>query len=340
MRRLGKQITSLLADSPVLGWFVSTLERNDGTRPDLLRVLTYHRVAEPDTYPFLDSNLISATPLAFERQMAYLAANYQILSVADLLEVSQSRRPLPPKALMVTFDDAYCDFADHAWPVLKRLKIPVILFVPTAFPGQPERVFWWDKLYYAIKQASSTELSLPVGKFPLVTPGHRKDTLSTINGFLKSLKHAEALRIIDEICEQLNAPPMQNCVMDWDVLRQLAREGVALGAHTRTHPLMDQISIEDARDEVIGSIRDLEREIGSVLPIFAYPGGGFNEEIIKILKLAGIRIAFTTVRGINNMGEVDLLQLRRINVGSRTTLQLLRAQLLPLAVHLNPWWSL
>ncbi|MEJ2264409.1 MAG: hypothetical protein P8X95_13265 [Anaerolineales bacterium] len=117
MRRLGKQITSLLADSPVLGWFVSTLERNDGTRPDLLRVLTYHRVAEPDTYPFLDSNLISATPLAFERQMAYLAANYQILSVADLLEVSQSRRPLPPKALMVTFDDAYCDFADHAWPV-------------------------------------------------------------------------------------------------------------------------------------------------------------------------------------------------------------------------------
>jgi peptidoglycan/xylan/chitin deacetylase (PgdA/CDA1 family) len=340
VKRLGKQSTSLLADSPIFGWFVSTLERKDGARPDLLRVLTYHRVAEPETYPFLDSNLISATPLAFERQMAFLAANYQILSAADLLEVSQLRRPLPPNAVMVTFDDAYCDFADHAWPVLKRLKIPVILFVPTAFPGHPERVFWWDKLYYVIKQASSDELSLPIGKFPLVTSSHRKETLRTINGYIKSLKHLEAMRIIDEICEQLNASSIENCVMDWDMLRQLASEGVILGAHTRTHPLMNQISIEDARDEVLGSIRDLGREIGPVLPIFAYPGGGFNEEIVKILKLAGIRIAFTTVRGINKMGEVDLLQLRRINVGSRTTLQLLRAQLLPLAVHLNPWWSL
>jgi peptidoglycan/xylan/chitin deacetylase (PgdA/CDA1 family) len=92
---------------------------------------------------------------------------------------------------------------------------------------------------------------------------------------------------------------------------------------------MNRISPEEAREEVVGSLRDLEREIGSVLPIFAYPSGGFNDAVVRVLEQAGVKLAFTTRRGINDLCRPDPLRLRRINVGQRTTLAALRAQLLP-----------
>ncbi len=49
----------------------------------------------------------------------------------------------------------------------------------------------------------------------------------------------------------------------------------------------------------------------------------------------GFKLAFTTSRGINNIQTADPLRMRRINVGGKTTLPILRAQLLPWAMHLN-----
>ena len=85
----------------------------------------------------------------------------------------------------------------------------------------------------------------------------------------------------------------------------------------------------------IGSSQDLEREIGSTLPIFAYPSGAFNDKVAIMLGNVGFKLAFTTSRGINNIQRADPLRMRRINVGGKTTLPILRVQLLPWAMHLN-----
>ena len=53
----------------------------------------------------------------------------------------------------MTFDDAYCDFADHAWPVFRRLGVPVTLFVATEYPDHPDRAYWWDRLHAGLSVA-------------------------------------------------------------------------------------------------------------------------------------------------------------------------------------------
>jgi peptidoglycan/xylan/chitin deacetylase (PgdA/CDA1 family) len=63
---------------------------------------------------------------------------------------------------------------------------------------------------------------------------------------------------------------MGTAILSWDMLRWLAREGVTLGAHTRSHPLLNRISLGEVRAEAAGSWRDLEREIGTALPILAH----------------------------------------------------------------------
>ena len=81
-------------------------------------------------------------------------------------------------------------------------------------------------------------------------------------------------------------------------------------------------------------------EIGSALPIFAYPSGGLSDEVVRQLAREGFALAFATLPGINDLRKADPLQLRRINVGTRTNLTVLRARLLPWTLYLNRWQPL
>jgi peptidoglycan/xylan/chitin deacetylase (PgdA/CDA1 family) len=335
--RFIKQAMSHAAQSAAFEKLVTSLEHADSHQPGLLRVLTYHRVDEPEARPHLDPGLISATPNAFDEQMGYLASHYQLVDVRDVLTVleSGSGKDLPPRAVLVTFDDAYFDFKEHAWPILKRYGIPVTLFVPTAYPDQPKQTFWWDDLYNAIQSTSQTDnLKTSLGVLPLSTSS-RHQTYKRLKSYLKTLKHTETISKVKHLCDELGVQPSTNCILGWDSLRQLNNEGVTLGAHTRTHPLMPRVALEEAREEAVRSWQDLEREIGSTPAIFAYPSGHYNDEIAAMLGSEGFKLAFTTTRGINHINRLDPLQVRRINIGSRTTLPILRAQLLPWTVHLN-----
>ena len=332
-----KKATSLAAQSHAFEKFVTLLENVDRQASGLLRVLMYHRVDEPGARPWLDPDLISATPKDFEKQMEYLATNYQIVNVSDVIAALASRNSndLPPRAVMVTFDDAYCDFEEHVWPILKRYGIPVTLFVPTAFPDQPERTFWWDDLYQAVQNTSQkTDLNTLIDSLNL--PNARPiQTYGQLRSYLKTLKHTEAISNVRQLCTKLGVQPETNSILGWDALRKLVNEGLTLGAHTRTHALVNRISLEEAREEVNGSLQDLEREMGFALPIFAYPSGEVSDEVISLMEREGFALAFATKRGINNINHTNRLRIGRINIGQGTTLPIFGARLLSWTMHLN-----
>jgi peptidoglycan/xylan/chitin deacetylase (PgdA/CDA1 family) len=300
----------------------------DRNPTNLLRVLTYHRIADPQLergiYP-----RICVTPQAFERQMRHLARHYHVIAMPELLEIYRAGKSLPPRAALITFDDAYSDFAHIAWPILQRYHLPATLFVPTAFPDHPERVFWWDWLYQAVtKTRYAGELDTPAGRIGFRTQTQRQQAFSSLRDHCKTLPHEQAMRWVEQICGQLGVPRLQNSVLSWEELRQLVEAGVVVGAHTQNHPLMNRIAANEMRVEAVGSLHDLEREIGVALPIFAYPSGGYSDEVVNVLQQAGFLLAFTTGRGLNRLHQTHPLRLHRINVGPRTSLPILQAQLL------------
>ena len=338
MVKLVRQIAPAIVNSAAFESIVGVLEHTGGERGNLLRVLTYHRVDEPQAHPWLDPGLISASPQAFEAQMRYLSAHYQPVSVFDVLKAfeKKSQKVLPPRAVLVTFDDAYSDFEKHAWPVLKHYRIPVTLFVPTAFPDQPKRVFWWDRLYHAIHTTTKGELTTQAGSFPISTAMQRDQAYARLKNYIKTLPNDVALAEVEQVCSDLGIHPHENCVLSWNALRKLASEGVTLAPHTQTHPIMNHIPPQAMHGEAFGSLQDLRREIGAVPPVFAYPSGFHNQEVVEAVERAGLKLAFTTERGINGMDHVHPLRLQRINVGSRTTIPILRAQLLSWAASVYP----
>ena len=308
---------------------VDLLELIDPFGRESLPVLMYHRIAPPDEAPHLDPALLSGTPSQFEEQIAFVASRRRPLSLAEFLDIREGRAPLPSSSVLVTFDDAYRDFAEHAWPIMRRYGVPVVLFVPTAYPDAPERAFWWDRVHHAISATRARIVETGLGRFDLADGGGRREAVRLARHRLNALPHARAMEAVDELCARLDVSSPPPSVLGWAELRALAREGVALAPHSQTHPLLHRISKEEARREITGTARDLEREVGSSPPVFAYPAGGYDDAVVRLVAAAGFAAAFTIERGSNDVRRDDWLRLRRVNVGRRAPLALVRAQLLP-----------
>ena len=314
---------------PAARAIVSVVDRLPAGPPRAI-VLTYHRVAprRPDD-PLL-SGMISATPEAFERHLDLLASRAPIVSIEELL-AALDRGRLRRHVVLLTFDDAYRDVADHAWPTLRRRGLPALLFVPTGFIGRSERPFWWDRLHHALRASPHAELRLDGGALELSNESARASAWRTLRSQIKALPHDEGMARVDAICDDLGVKDPSSGILDWAELRRLAGEGMALAPHTVNHPLLTRVNTDRALDEVVESARELRDRVGGALPIFAYPSGAHDGRVAAVVRQAGIRAAFTTVRGSVRPGRDDPMRLRRVNVGPRTTDAILTAEMALLA---------
>lgn len=305
----------------------------------MLRILAYHRIAEFKETPAGACPNISATPGSFQRQMRHLALRYRVVSMPEVLDAVERNKPLPDRAVLITFDDAYTDFADNAWPILQQFRLPATVFVPTAFPDHPELVFWWERLYHAFAQTTRRELSdSPLGPLPLAKPDQRRRGLLALVEYVQTRPFDAAMKLVDHVCAQLvEHPHNTSSVLSWYRLRQLAADGVTLGSHTRTHPIMTQISPQQVREEVRQSQADLKREIGFAPPIFCYPNGDHNDTVTRILRAEGVVLAFTVLSGENHLDSADLLRLRRTSIWPRTSLPVFYLRLRRMGIRLDSW---
>ena len=320
---------------PVVRRSIQRLAARDPGRPDLLAVLTYHRVDEPgdDLHP----GMISATPAAFARQVALLARSYHVVGLDEVLARREGGSALPPRSVLVTFDDAYRDVAEHAWPVLQAHQLPATLFVPTAFPGDRTRAFWWDRLHRAVMRCEKQgAVRTPLGTVTLTGETHRRAASRQLRGAVKRLPHDEAMAAVDstvtvleagESAPDAEAETRRGPVLSWEELRELSRQGMTLGVHTRTHPLLDRLPPALLGPEIAGARADLEREIGGTFSAIAYPNGNHSAPVRAAAAEAGMRLGFTTRRGLNDLRRPGWLSLRRINVGRSSDPTILAAQL-------------
>jgi len=261
------------------------------------------------------------------------------MSMLQLLHAVENGIPFPKRSVLITFDDAYADFTETAWPILKRFELSATLFVPTAYPGHRELVFCWDRLYQAFNATARTELCVtPFGRLPLANSEERRRALRLVQNYLPTVPDDEAMMLVESVCAQLaDRQVYSGSVLTWDQLRQLTREGLTLGSHTRTHPVMTRVTRDRMREEIKGSQEDLKREIGTALPIFCYPNGNHNDLIVSVLRDEGIRLAFTTLGGQNKAHSLDPLRLRRIVITPRTSTAVFRIRLLRLGAYFDAW---
>lgn len=104
--------------------------------------------------------------------------------------------------------------------------------------------------------------------------------------------------------------------MTWDQVRDAAREGMELGAHTINHPSLELLSGELLVREIDGSRKALQAETGRSIDFFCYPAGKLNEEVVRVTQEAGFLGAVTTKPGLADADQNPYRWQRiRINKG-------------------------
>jgi len=104
--------------------------------------LMYHRFGE-DRYPATNIKIDQ-----FEAHLAALAAGgYTVLPVPEIVAALKAGRPLPPRTVGITIDDAYASVYRVAWPRLKAAGLPFTLFVSTdALDRGFKGMMTWDQV--------------------------------------------------------------------------------------------------------------------------------------------------------------------------------------------------
>lgn len=105
-------------------------------------------------------------------------------------------------------------------------------------------------------------------------------------------------------------------LLSWDEIRRLDGGTFSFEPHSRTHPELTRVDAPRAREEIEGSKKKMEDELGRRVSVFSYPHGVFNVSIEAIVRGAGYEAAVTDIQGLNRLGT-DPMRIRRTMITSR-----------------------
>ncbi len=166
--------------------------------PSGLRILLYHAVS--DIPRSTDPVRMSVPPALFQQQIGWLKKQgHHFLSFEEALWILRGERPMPARAVLITFDDGFGDLWRHAFPVLKQAQAPTTVFVVPQFIGTPSPFPWLDKKTPFGRPLSWEELN-QLSREPLVSVGSH----GWSHRALGDLPAQEQLQEVRQSREQLN----------------------------------------------------------------------------------------------------------------------------------------
>ena len=308
-------LASLLAlfNLVTLGIYVRRLFKKEVT------VLAYHRVLDVGNYSQYkyDRELISATPEMFDAQLQFLKRHYDVIDLVTLNDRLRNNS-ITGKELVITFDDGYLDNYTEALPILEKHQASAVFYLTTTFLDSKE-ITWWDEVAYLLRKSHGMTYQLPNG----ITKYHlEKDNIDKVIQIImtdiKQTKSLSVLTVLDDmrmkfpIAKKALLAEEHQLFMGWEQAKALLQQGMEIGSHTLTHPILSQLTNKQHQEEVVQSKRVLEEKLQCTINSIAYPVGRYycyNEKTFDYTAEAGYKIAFNNEpgfhRSIDNVLDIN-----------------------------------
>jgi peptidoglycan/xylan/chitin deacetylase (PgdA/CDA1 family) len=160
-----------------------------------LRVLMYHKVSVNG------GDGLTVTCDQLENQLRWLdREGFPFVRASHVLAEARGESTLPRNCVLVTFDDAYLSTFELAFPILRRLGIPAVVFAPTAFVG---RTSAWDAAPQTLMQGQQLR-ELEEAGWEIGLHSHRHENY----GELDAEQIAADLRMATETLGRICATPL------------------------------------------------------------------------------------------------------------------------------------
>jgi peptidoglycan/xylan/chitin deacetylase (PgdA/CDA1 family) len=262
-----------------------------------LLVLGYHNVEATWFWP----DRPGAGAATFARQMRVLHRIATVVPLEAALSALVAGRPLPPRAVALTFDDGYRDNLELAAPVLQRYRMPATIYLVPGFLAGEQHA-WWERLGWAIRHARARRLRLGGLELELGEDG-RAAALRAVETALKRMTQTDRLRAVEQLVEDLRPAGDYRAdalFLDWDDARRLAPAGLAVGSHTLGHAILGRETAADQYVDLRESRQLLQRELGVEVSTLAYPNGtraDYDDATVAAAREAGYSHAVTAWAG-------------------------------------------
>lgn len=290
------------------------LVRRSRWRANRLLILCYHGLSLRDEHRWNHWNYIA--PSTFRRRMQMLAnGGYRVLPLAEALERLESDS-LPPRSVVLTFDDGYHDFRRLALPILQEFGFPATLYLTTYYADRQVPIFNLILSYLLWKHQGGKWESLascPSIVFDLRTAEATAKATQDLLAYASAahlgadakdeLAHELATRLGEDYSAIKRSRLLQ--IMNPDEVREVSDAGISVELHTHRH------RTPSSRDLFLREIRDNRQRIWEITgrepKHFCYPSGVYADKFLPWLEEMGVRTATTCQAGITHSTTPRLL---------------------------------
>lgn len=253
---------------------------------------------------------------------------YEIISLDELCNALDSNRE-KARFVVFTFDDAYRDTYELAYPIFRKHSLPFTVYVPTAVPDN--NFIWWHyMLDELIFKHDSLEIMIKDDShhFDISAYEQKLDAYDAIESLINCIEPSRRQEALLEIFSRygLDANEFNRKLsMSWEQLGELSRSGLAIiGGHSMNHYNLAQLSLPEARNEMQQDRKRITEKLGIEVDHFSYPFGcksaaHFRE--FDIAKKLGFKTCTTSRHGYITAGHRYYLErLPRVMVEETTSL--------------------
>lgn len=299
-----------------------------------LTTIMYHYIRDRthSRYP----NLHALDVRRFRAQLDWAQRHHTIVRMEQVIDALAGGEPLPPRALLLTFDDGYADHYTVAFPILDDLGVQGSFF-PSVRSALHRGVLAPNKIHLVLANVDDpSTIARTVmewidrhGERYGLEPAdryHRRHATPTRFdgpevGFVKrmlqhGLPSAPRAALLDELVDHFvgidEATLAEELYASPDQLRLMLRHGMHVGGHGVEHGWLTTLTDDELAVELDGS-RNLLTHLG-VAPsswTFAYPFGDANDAVATALAARGCSAAFTIEPGTAQLTPDRHLRLPR-----------------------------
>lgn len=331
MRRLSgilvwsAEIASYAADKIGVYWFLRLMKRKKAM------ILMYHGISGKNITSLMNFDGKHVNIRLFERQLEYLKKHYSIISLDDYFDSRAGKKSLPKNPAILTFDDGYRNNFTEMYPLMKKHRVPVMIFLSAGIIGSKDMT-WQNKIALCLDNSKKDRFTIRIkGKMHSYKIGDDRSKVVSfirIKNLLRYMGRKEKEDLVKEMMDKAGAslPERDDELhyLSWEEARKMARESkgmLTFGSHTMTHPRLSRITGEMLRWEITHSKSSIEKELGLKINHFSYPHGDYNADVLDAMRSSGYESAVTVEYGYNRIDE-EPYRLKRIAVSNNNSMPL------------------
>ena len=301
-----------------------------------LMIVMYHYVRPLKGSRY--SNLKALELEYFRGQLDFIQQHCQVVRMEEVIAAARGQGALPPKAVLLTFDDGYHEHHEHVLPLLVERGFQGSFF-PPACAVREGRVLDVNKIHFTL--ASGANPSDLVSEIFTAMDENRREyglkdnadyfaTYSTESRY-DDPEVAFIKRILQKgLPEPLRAPLIDRLFrhfvtedekafaselyMNADQLRELHAAGMFIGSHGDQHLWLNTLSLDEQRREIDEGL-DFLAELGVSTRdwVMCYPYGGYNDSLLTLLREKQCALGLTIDVGLADISLDDPLLLPRLD---------------------------